>query len=168
MTQRRIHMRGSIVGQQRQPGRPALGVPAGKAGEPILFEHTDSTLLGRRCGAMWGELAPPGDRPGILHWCSREMSVVPDPDGPDAGVPAASHPGRHRCTCGDYHTFDPVPAVVCRFPRKGLDGPECGVISVGLNREITTVKASLRLNRPEQKFAVVRSLPCMHVVRRGF
>lgn len=163
-------MRGSIVGLHVQPGRPALGMPLGAKGEVLIHEHTDSTLLGRRCGKMWGELAPPGDKPGTLHWCARTMSKVVDPDtepGPDQ-VSIAAHPGRHRCTCGEYHDHDDNLKVACRFPLDGTDGPECGVESVGLRRETTTVPGSMMRKRPALKFSVVRSNPCGHTVRRGF
>lgn len=144
--------------------------PATSATGRLLFdEHTDLNLAGHRCGAVWGEMAPPGDKPGTLHWCSRPMVTIPDPDSPDDGPPAVSHPGKHRCTCGDYHPFDPAPALVCRFPA-GPDpaGPECGVTLIGLTRETRELAGSIIRGIPARRFQIVRGNPCGHVVRRGF
>jgi hypothetical protein len=143
---------------------PALGL----GGKLLFDEHTDATLVNARCGVVWGEMAPPGDKPGTLHWCAREMVTVPDPDNPDDGSPAVSHPGKHRCTCGDYHAFEPAPFVVCRFPTGGIDGPECGVHTDGFSRTLYRVEGSIMAHRAPATYAVVTSKPCGHVVRRGF
>jgi hypothetical protein len=141
----------------------------GPNGRLLFHEHTDPSLFGKRCGAVWGEMAPPGDKPGTMHWCSREMVEVRDPDGlATATANPASHPGKHRCTCGEYHGFDPAPVVVCRFPAGKPDGPECGAAVIGMRRETHVREGSLMRGLPKQKFLIIRSKPCDHVVRRGF
>jgi hypothetical protein len=143
---------------------PTLGI----GGRLLFDEHTDASLVNARCGATWGEMAPPGDKPGILHWCMRPMVTVPDLDNPEDGPPAVSHPGKHRCTCGEYHAFDPAPQVICRFPKVGLDGEECGAVLLGMRREVHEAPRSVMAGRAGYRYTIVYSNPCNHVVRRGF
>lgn len=104
------------------------------------------------CGATWGEMSPPRNRPGVLHWCDRS-----EPD----------HPGKHRCGCGSYSD---TAQVVCRFPVD--DGArECGRIVTGT--EATRIKAGPFALIPSRQGTIgpgemITSTPCGHPVRRGF
>jgi hypothetical protein len=165
---RKPHVRGVVVGKPYRDVKQ-LGATTNPDGKTLVFEHTNSALAGSRCGVVWGDMAPPGDKPGTLHWCMRKMAEVADPDGLNLAVPnPAGHIGDHRCTCGEYHPHDPAPVVTCRFPLGGLHGPECGQPVIGLHRDAHTVPASIRKGRPAAKFQVITSTPCGHVVRRGF
>lgn len=139
------------------------------SGRLLYDEHTNMRLTGHRCGQVWGEMAPPGDKPGTMHWCSRNMVTIPDPDNPDDGPPAVTHPGKHRCTCGEYAPFSDSTVMVCRFPA-GPDpaGRECGKTIDGLTRETHELPGSIIRGTPPRRFQIVRSSPCGHAVRRGF
>lgn len=136
----------------------------GSGGIVLIDQHVIEDELGRKCGATWGDMARPNDKPGVLHWCTRPMVEVPDPDG---GKPATGHVGQHRCKCGSYCSPDDA-VVVCHFPAEGDSGEECGAECVGLSQEMHTVKGSISAGRRTQNYRIVRSKPCGHVVRRGF
>lgn len=135
----------------------------GPNGRVLFDQHTRTDIGGKVCGHAWGHMAPPDDKPGVMHWCVRPMVEVPDPDG---GEPAAGHVGKHRCTCGEYVEQTAAAVVVCRFPDTA--GNECGQTVTGLNRANHAVAGSIMQRRPAQKFQIITSLPCGHVVRRGF
>jgi hypothetical protein len=148
-----------------------LDYNVGKDERQLFDEHTKRGYRGKRCGVTWGEMAPPKDKPGTLHWCMREMVEVPDPDGLATATPNPSgHVGRHRCECGDYAEQDATTRVVCRFPIDDSSGGtvECFAVVLGLHTEIVELPGSLSAGRKPQRFSIVRSTPCNHVVRRGF
>lgn len=166
MTPRRTHIRGSIVASAAAARLIEQQASMGSDGLPLIFQHTNPFYAGHRCGRMWGTTAAPLNQPALLHWCSRSVSEVEDPTGDGPNV--WGHPGNHRCTCGEYHTQDQEPIVVCRFPARDVDGPECGARVDGLRREIITTRASLSRGIPARRYSVIRADPCGHVVRRGF
>lgn len=130
-------------------GVPKPGHPIGND-ELVRFIHHTKPGVTDACGFTWGEMAPPANRPGMLHWCTR-----PDVDG--------EHRGRHRCTCGDY--ADDGAAVICRFP---VDGGECGSISTGTERTVLKPRRTLRRDAPlVPRGEFITSVPCGHPVRRG-
>lgn len=136
----------------------------GPNGRRLFDEHTRPETAGHVCGVTWGEMAPPGDKPGVLHWCRRPMMETPDPDG---GPAISSHSGKHRCDCGEYAAQDEATRVVCRFP-VDKHGTECGAAVVGINREQVKMPGSMMRRTAPQAYQIIRSGPCGHVVRRGF
>lgn len=140
---------------------PRVGVPV--AGEALVrfYHHADKSIATRRptCGFTWGVMAPPGDGPGVLHWCARPLVEVP------AEGYVGAHPGKCRCTCGEYVTKSG--RVICQFP---IGDQQCGVTVTGTESLQVGPKSRIRLagrKAPAWRGEIIVSVPCGHPVRRG-